>query len=283
MKSHFAVGVLLLLMIGLVVGSPSEAKEDQTIIRISGSDSMFQRVKLMGKLYAKKNPSVSVDVSHGGTMDSGIQAVINNQADLAMAAWAINEREDKLAADKGIKLVERLIGYGGVVIIANSSAKVESLTMEELKKFFKGDITNWKQVGATDSPIKVVRTDESHPGTLAFLEHDFMNGSFTKKATVVSTFPGVVATVADTPGSIGYVRIRELTESQVVRNNPNVKVISLGRFKSGVPVAPSRDTVADRSYPLQRPYYLYYATTANKAVVGFADFLVQKGWGRQDL
>lgn len=216
-------------------------------------------------------------------MDSGIRAVIKGEADLAMAACSIRESEDKLALEKGVRLVERVIGYGGVVIIANASSNVESLTIEEVKKILTGDFTNWKQVGGIDAPIKVVRTDETHPGTLAFLERDFMNAPFTKNATVVSTFPSIVATVADTPGSVGYVRIRELTESQVVKTNPRVKVISLSRSKSSVPIAPSRETVDDHSYPLQRPYFIYYRTPANKGVVEFADFLVKKGWGPQDL
>jgi phosphate transport system substrate-binding protein len=283
MKNRLAVGAILLLLVGLVVGSHAEAQNDQTVIRISGSDSMFQRVKLMGKLFAKNNPSVTINVSQGGTMDSGIRAVVNGEADLAMAACSIRGPEDKLATEKGVKLVERVIGYGGVVIIANSSCNIESLTTDEVKKILAGDFTNWKQVGGIDAPIKVVRTDETHPGTLAFLERDFLNASFVKNATVVSTFPSIAATVADNPGAMGYVRIRELTESQVVRTNPKVKVISLSRSKSGVPIVPSRETVEDHSYPLQRPYFIYYNAIANKTVVDFADFLVKKGWGPQDL
>ncbi|MGC8604372.1 MAG: substrate-binding domain-containing protein, partial [Desulfomonilaceae bacterium] len=90
-------------------------------------------------------------------------------------------------------------------------------------------------------------------------------------------------TVADTPGSIGYVRIRELTESPVVRDNPRVKVIPVGRSKSTLPVHPSRETVLDHSYPLLRPYFIYYSAGAKKQTVQFADFLVKKGWSSQDL
>ncbi len=244
---------------------------------------MFYRVKLLGKLFQKIHPLVNIDISQGGTMDSGIRAVINGKADMAIASCTINEGEDKLATSMGVKLVERLIGYGGVTIIANASAQVERLTLDEVKKIFAGQITNWNQVGGTDTPIKVVRTDETHPGTLLFLQRDFMQAPFVAQATVVSSFPGVVATVADNPGTIGYVRIREVTESAVVRDNPRVKVIPLARSKSAIPVYPSRESVADHSYPFVRPYFVYYLTTVPKATVQFTDFLVKKGWGPQDL
>jgi len=282
MKKHMVFFGVLLLIVS-AVSSLAQAQDQQTVIRVSGADSMFNRVKLMGKLFVKTHPLISIDVSQGGTMDPGVRAVINGEADMAMASCVISEGEDKLAASKGVKLVERLIGYGGITIIANASAGVEQLTLDEVKKILAGQITNWKQVGGTDTPIIVVRTDETHPGTLLFLQRDFMKAPFTAQATVVSTFPGVVATVADIPGSIGCVRIREITESAVVRDNPRVKVISLGRSKSALPVYPSRETVADQSYPFVRPYFIYYSTTAKNPTVQFADFLVKKGWGSQDL
>ncbi len=151
--------------------------------------------------------------------------------------------------------------------------------MDEIKKIFKGQITNWKEVGGNDKPIKVIRTGSNYPGTLMFLENDFMKAPFTSRATEVSNFSEVVDSVARTIGGIGYVRIREITESPVVKNNPLVRVISVGRAKSTLPVYPSRDTVSDHSYPLLRPYYVVYSEKAKKVVVEFANFLVNLGWG----
>ncbi|MGC8604606.1 MAG: substrate-binding domain-containing protein, partial [Desulfomonilaceae bacterium] len=117
MKTHELFLGLVLIIVS-TANALAQTQDQESVIRVSGSDSMFYRVKLMGQLFAKINPSFRIDTSQGGTMDSGIRAVINGEADLAMAASSINEEEDKLAASKGVKLVERLIGYGGIVIIA---------------------------------------------------------------------------------------------------------------------------------------------------------------------
>ncbi len=273
-------GVSLLIVSS--VSSLAQTQGQKTVIRVSGSDSMFYRMKLMGNLFEITDTSVAIDISQGGTMDSGNRDVINGEADMAMSSCSINEEEENLAVSKGVKLVERLIGYGGIAIIANELAGVEQLTLNDVSKIFDGQITNWKQVGGNDTPIKVVRTDETHPGTLAFLQRDFMKAPFTANATVVSSFPRVVATVADSPGGVGYVRIREITESPMLVNNHRFKVISLRRSKAVLAVYPNRKTVADHSYPLLRPYFVYYSSAAKKAVVDFADFLVKKGWGPQD-
>ena len=279
--------VALLGIIALIVGSSAiswtEDKAGETILRVTGADSMFFRVRLLGKLFTKANPSIKVDVSHGGTMDSGIRAIINGKADLAMHSCTLTPAEDKLVAEKGAKLVERVIGYGGITIIANSAAGIERLTVEDVKKLMVGDYTNWKQVGGVDKPVKVIRIDENHPGTLAFLKRDFLHKPFTPDAIVTSTFPSVVAKVADTPGAIGFVRIRETTESPVVRSNPHVKVIPISRSAATVPVMPSREAVANQSYALVRPYLIYYLSSAKPEAVKFADYLVKKGWGAQDL
>jgi phosphate transport system substrate-binding protein len=244
---------------------------------------MFFRVRLLGKLFTKANPTVTVDVSQGGTMDSGVRAVINGEADLAMASCTLLPEEDKLASEKRVKLVERLIGYGGITVIANAAAGVDHLSVDDVKKLMVGDYSNWKQAGGKDVPVKVVRTDESHPGTLAFLQKDFLHKPFSPQAIVTSTFPSVVAKVADTPGAIGFVRIRETTESPVVKKSPRVKVIAISTSQSTIAVMPNRETVANHTYPIVRPYLVYYLTTAKPDAVRFADYLVKRGWGSQDL
>jgi phosphate transport system substrate-binding protein len=255
------------------------AQGQENVIRVTGADSMVGRIKALADLFKKTEPSVTVEVVPGGKVGSGILTVINGEADLAMASCTIPQEEDNVAMTKGVKLVERPIGSGGIAIIANSSAGIQNLALSEIKEIFTGHITNWKKVGGSDKPIKVIRTGDNHPGTLIFLQKEFLGAPFTSQATVVSTFPAVVDSVAGTIGSIGFVRIREIAESPIVRNNPLVQVISVGRSKSILPVYPSREAVSDYSYPLLRPYYLVYSATAKKAVVKFADFIVSQGWG----
>ncbi len=273
------VAIIALLLLVSSASLMAHSQGDENLIRITGADSMVPRVTALVHLFNKVDPSVTIEVISNGNVDSGILAVINGEADMAMASCRIPEEEDNLAIAKGLKLVDRLIGYGGIAIIANLSSGVQSLTLDQIKKIFGGQITNWEQVGGNGRPIKVIRTGADYPGTRMFLENDFIQAPFTSQATVVRNFSEVVSSVAGTIGGIGYVRIREITESPVVKNNPLVNVISVGRAKSALPVYPSREAVSDHSYPLLRPYYVVYSEKAKKVVVEFANFLVSQGWG----
>jgi phosphate transport system substrate-binding protein len=200
-----------------------------------------------------------------------------------MASRPLTVKEDQEAVKKGVELVERLIGYGGIVIIVNPSNPVNELTVDQVKKIFKGEYTRWDQVGGRDQFITVVRQDDTqHPGTYLYMIDDFLGGPFADKSIALSTFPSIMNKVSTTPASIGFVRQRDAFESPIAKKAP-IKVLKIKRTPALVGVMPSRETLADSSYALRRPYYLYYSTKAGADVVKFADFIVSKGWGSQDL
>jgi phosphate transport system substrate-binding protein len=282
MKRYLVALVAAALTVGLLSGVNAETVSPENIVRVGGADSMFPRTRNLANVFMHINPSIKVDVSGGGTMDSGIRAVIEGKSDMAMSSCTILPKEDELASKKGVKLVERLIGYGGIVMIVHPSSPLTHLTVDQVKKILDGTYTKWEEVGGGTGPIRAVRTDETHPGTLVFIEQDLLHAPFVKNAIVTSSFPGIMSTVADTPGSIGYVRVREAVESPLAKAK-RVKFLAISTGQSTVPIEADRTTVGDGSYPLRRPYYLYYTTKAGADVVKFADYLVKKGWGAKDL
>lgn len=276
----------LAILFGITVGGivlasvlSASAQTGQTIIRVAGSDSMVARVNILSKLFMKNNPAVKVQVVEGSVEEAGLRELIDQKADVAMASRAMTEGENKYAIDKDAMLVERLQGYGGIVIIVHPENPLNELSEEQIRRIFKGEYTRWDQVGGRAESITVVRTDETDPGTLRFMVDVFLSGSaFTKAAVVLERFPGVMSKVARTPGAIGYVRIRDAFESrQAVKER--FKHLNIRRLSALQAVPPSRESVADGSYPLKRPFYLYHNVNAKPEVREFVDFLVSKGWG----
>ena len=150
-----------------------------------------------------------------------------------------------------MELVERLIGYGGIVIITHPQNPVKELSVDQVRKIFRGDITRWDQLGGRTENITVVRTDESqHPGTFVFMEEDFLKSKFAKDSVALTQFPGVMAKVAQTPSAIGYVRIRDAFESKPKQRDA-IKILEIKKLGALVGVMPSRETVSDGSVPDQ--------------------------------
>ncbi len=284
MKRSLAVTLGIVAIATIMIGLPYVLAQTATsVIRVSGPDSMLGRMQILTRVFMKNNPDIKVEIIEGRLVDEGINALIEKKCDIAMSSRCLTEKESSLAVQKGEELIERLIGYGGIVIITHPQNLVNELSVDQVQKIFRGEITRWDQLGGRTENIVVVRTDESqHPGTFVFMEDDFLKGKFAKDSVALTQFPGVMAKVAQTPSAIGYVRIRDALESKP-KQREAIKILEIKRMGALVGVLPSRETVANGSYPIRRPYFLYYNSKLDGNVKKYADFIVSKGWGSQDL
>jgi len=274
---------LSLTMVLAVAFGGNAQSTDETVIRCSGADSMRGRIHTVAVLFMRVNPNLKVEIAKGKTLDVGIMDILNKRADVAMASRKINATEKKDASKKGVNLSESLVGYGGIVVLTHASNPLTALTVDQVKGIFKGEYTNWKQLGGPDQPIQVFRSDVAHPGTLVFMQDEFLGGAkFTDKSIPMNTFSEILRNVSGKPGAIGYTRIRDAFEV----NRPaeeKVKILAIKKNADAPAVMPSRKNVRNETYSLRRPYYLYCDAGANEAVKSFVNFVVDKGWGTPGL
>lgn len=277
---------LSLLMCGSALTTMASAQETPpaNVVRVSGPDSMMGRARVLARIFMNNHPAIKVEFVQAGIVDAGIAALLSGKADVAMASRRLNGAEEQVALKNGLLLTERLAGYGGIVIITNPANEVSELTVDQVRKIFSGAITRWNEVGGQDAFIQVVRqTAANHPGTLVFFQDEVLQGApFAANATTAPTFPAVIKQVARNSGSIGYVRVRDATESSDT-DGDKVKILKIRRSAAFSGVTPSRETVADGSYPLRRPYYLYCECKPDSDAVKFVQYMVKKGWGRQEM
>lgn len=270
------------ISICILLAGSIEAQAEETI-RICGADSMYGRISGLSKGFMKDHPQCLITVTRDSLVNEGMQELINSKAEIAMASRKVTSQEMEAAKAKGIQLVEHLIGYGGIVIITNPENPVGELTLDQVRKIFTGEFTNWKNLGGKDQPIVVFNVGEKHPGTVFFMEQDILGGAqISKEAKVLPDFPTIMQKVAEAPGSVAFTRIRDPFESQV-GHSVKIKPLKIKKDELSPPINPSRATVKDGSYPLKRPYYLYTTGTASKEVQSLVEFIVNKGWGEQNL
>ena len=275
----------IILCTALFVSSAIVCSEAQTrlSIRINGADSMYDRIVSLSKLYMKDHPNVDITVEKNGLVDNGIRARIDGKSEVAQASRKITVSENIAARSKGVPLVEHLIGYGGIVIITHPTTTIGEITIAQVGRLLKGECVNWKEIDAEYQPVVVFKTVDKHPGTLQFIQNSILAGApIAKSAQEVPDFPALMKKVAETPGAITYVRIRDPFETET-GHTTRIKVLKIKKDNVSPPVSPSRKTVLDGSYPLRRPYYLYTSRIADKNVRAFVDYVVSKGWGPQDL
>lgn len=139
------------------------------------------------------------------------------------------------------------LAYDGIAVIVNPANKVKDLSTEQLSKIYKGEITNWKEVGGVDKPIQVVSREEGSGTRDAFEEILDMKGGVSKTATISDGNGNVTNTVAANDAAIGYVSFPTL--------------YAAGEKVHGIKyngVDPTADNVKAKTYKLARPFLMVY-------------------------
>lgn len=267
--------VLVMIALSFAFSLPSTARSVARV-RVCGAYSMWGRVRSIAMVYMKDHPQVDVAVCSHSLVGEGIKMLMDGKADVAMASRRITLKESEEAKAKGLKLDEHLIGHGAIVAITDKNNPVSDLSVDQVKEIMTGKIVNWKDVGGKDQAIVVFKCSEKlHPGTAYFIENELLGGvPVTRSAAALPNFPTVVQKVGETPGSIAFVRMRDPFPGSKSRT----RSLKIRKDVHSPAVVPSRATIADGTYPLRRPYYLYTASTAGKEVRGFVDFAVNQGW-----
>lgn len=211
------------------------------VLSVTGSTTVLPVAAKAAEVYMAAHPELDVQVNGGGT-GAGVQSAGEGTAMIGMASRDISPEEKTKYPD----LIAHQIAIDGLVIITNPANKIPSLTLDQLKKIYDGNITNWKDVGGSDSAIVVVGRDSASGS------RDFISTSVMKKADFVKTQleknsnGAVKQTIEQTPNAIGYVGLGYIDET--------VHAVPLS--VNGTLITPSLETVKNKTYPLSRPLHL---------------------------
>lgn len=126
-------------------------------ITISGSTSVARIMDVLAEKYNQQHPETYVAVQGVGST-AGISLLKKGVADIAMTSRYLTESEAQNT------LHTFTLAFDGLAIVVNQANPVTNLTREQLYGIYKGQITNWKQVGGNDQKIAVV-TREASSGT----------------------------------------------------------------------------------------------------------------------
>lgn len=235
--------------------------------RIKGSDTCLPLSQKAAEVFLKKNPSKKTIISGGGT-GVGIAALMSQTTDIAQASRKIKFSERQKIQKQGDKVQETIIAYDALAVVVHPKNKVQKLTREQLEGIFTGKITNWKELGGDDLVI-VPYARETSSGTYEFFKEvvlknkNYKNGIMSLPAT-----GGILQSVSQTPGAIGYVGLAYLS--------PRVKAISVSFDAGKQYVKPTAQNAKNKSYPIVRPLYYYHLDKNRAKVQSFISFLLSK-------
>lgn len=245
-----ALRVVQLLFIVSLMSACSRNTEVGVIV--AGSTSVQPYAEVLAEEYMILNPGTEVDIQGGGS-SAGITAANSGTAHIGMSSRALNDEE------KSMKSIE--IAKDGLVVIVNPNNPIKDLTLEQVRGIYSASITEWNQLGGTNSKIHVI-TREEGSGTRSAFEELVMGEEFeiTPKAIVQDSNGSVRLLVADDPNAIGFISMGIVDET--------VKALELEG------VAATRETIQDGSYTLSRPFLFVTLDEPTGQTKHFLDFVL---------
>ena len=117
-------------------------------VATGGSTSMKNVIAALTEGFAEVEPGVTVSYDPTGS-GAGITGATDKTLDIGLSSRALKD-DEKNDVDGTI------VALDGIAIVVNKNSKVADLSVEQLKKMFTGDITNWKDIGGDDSEIVLV-------------------------------------------------------------------------------------------------------------------------------
>ena len=194
---------------------------------------MEKVIGYLSEAYMDENKNVKVTYNPTGS-GSGIQAVSEGRCDIGLSSRDLKDDEKQ-------NLKETVVAIDGIAIIVNPENTVEDLSVEQIGKIYTGEITNWKEVGGEDKPIVPIGR-EAASGTRDGFESITGTKDKCKYSQELTSTGDVIQTVSGNPNAIGYASLAAVKDT--------IKVLSVEGVK------PSKETIQDKTYKIQRNFVL---------------------------
>lgn len=247
-----------LAFLSLYLLSPSQAHAQH----LTASGCSVSNVGYLSDLVKdyEKETGVKVLVRGGGSV-IGMEDLRNGKVDFAASC------RGKVAGDpENIEFVE--VARDALVFITHKSNPIENISLNDVRAIYSGKITNWKQLKGSDAPINVFvsRPIKGFSGVEASTNKMVLNNKEPVKTpnTIFLASTAIVEQMVEkTPWSFA-------TTGFTSARKRDVKMIKVGNM------TPTKETIASRKYPLNRPLFLLIARNSKPEVIRFVDFALSK-------
>lgn len=224
--------------------------EDDELPRIDGASAAFPVYSaFVNAVY----PNTKETELHGGvfeynTTTGGYEMLAGRKTDIFIGAGP-SKAQVAYAEQCGTEFVYTQIGWEAFVFFVHKDNPINSLTVEQIKGIYSGEITNWSEVGGNNEKIIPFQRDEGSGSQSMMIRFMGDTPLMEAETRTIRGMGAVVEQVVDyqsRAGSIGY-SFRYYLEGIV--QNPEVKMIAVEG------IAPTAENIQNSTYPIIAPVY----------------------------
>jgi phosphate transport system substrate-binding protein len=235
----------------LLTSLPTGCQKPQGGLTVVGSTSVQPFAEVLAEEYMAHHSQGKIYVQGGGS-SAGIQAVRTEAAQVGMSSRELMPEEHDLI---GVP-----IAYDAIAIIVHPNNPLTNLSIDQSKRIFSRETTNWSEVGGRNQPITLV-TREEGSGTRESFQHLIMGKTEISLAALVQDSNGAIRqVVADDPNAIGYISLGLV--------NDRVKALKIDG------VDPSVENIKKRRYQFVRPFLFVFKANPQGLSKNFLDYIL---------
>ncbi|MEY8461764.1 phosphate ABC transporter substrate-binding protein [Streptococcus merionis] len=220
-------------------------------VKTNGSTSMEKVIGTLGESFMQSNSEITFTYDPTGS-SAGIKAASDGTADIGLSSRELKD-------DEKTSLEATVLAYDAIAVVTNPANPVQDLSKEDLAAIYKGELTNWKDLGGKDLEIVLIGR-EAGSGTRDGFESILDIEDQAKYRQELTSTGDVISTVASNENAIGYASFASVSDEVAVLDIDGVTA--------------SESTVLDGSYVMQRPFLLVTKKGAklSEAAKAFFDY-----------
>lgn len=258
----FGIGLGITSLFGVIscssgIDTQVEAQTKQKI-KIVGSGSTYQAVKILAKAYEGKTENIKIKFLPKSQSPGSIASVKKELVDIGTVSRSLKPEEDD-----GSVVYREFVRDALVVGIHPSVKRVVDLQTSQLKAIYSGKITNWQELGGNNATIVVLDRPEDESAKKLLREHylgiELKNAP---QAVIMRHEPELINALNNTPYSIGAFSL-----ANAISNKLPVKRLSL----NGIEATP--ENVRTDKYTMVRKLGIVYRKKSAAKTQSFIDFI----------
>jgi phosphate transport system substrate-binding protein len=260
-------------------------------IVVSGSSTVEPISIAVAEEFGAANPNVNISVDGPGTGD-GFKLFCAGETDINDASSKVKDTQLEECAANGIEMIELQVGNDGITMMTNTkNTAVDCVSFPQIYALIGPEsqgFGSWSdanavagELGDTNSlpnaPLSIVGPGEESGTFSSFVEIviEEFNEDRGQDATTRPDYQAsaddniIIQGIQGSDTSLGWVGFAFAKEAS------DVKILQVSEEAGGECVTPTDETIADNSYPISRPLFIYVnkaKAESNPALAAFVDY-----------
>ncbi|WP_371418127.1 substrate-binding domain-containing protein [Anabaena sp. UHCC 0253] len=230
--------------------------ESGTVVKIDGSINFIIVNQSLKENFEKQFSGTQVEIGINGNEDA-VKSVLDGRIDIAALGRQLTAAEKAQGLEQVLVLREKI-----AVVVGMDNPFQGSLTTEQFAKIFRGEITDWSEVGNAKGKIRFIDRPSISDTRNSFTEYPaFKSGELLTGANSVQMIEDSTTDIIKELGKdgISYVLANQVSRLQ------DVRVLKVQNYLPDNP-----------KYPFSQSFVYVYKQNPSPKVAGFLGFVVAK-------